>query len=82
MSIRSVVLGAVAASALFGIPAVAASCPENPVALGVSRTVELVTSGGAGFGVALYYLYDFLQPGEVVLTFDDGPWPKNTPAVL
>jgi peptidoglycan-N-acetylglucosamine deacetylase len=23
-----------------------------------------------------------LQPGEVVLTFDDGPWPGNTPAVL
>ena len=82
MSIRSVVLGAVAASALFGIPAVAASCPENPDALGVSRTVEIDTSGGPGFGLAQYKLYDFLQPGEVVLTFDDGPWPKNTPAVL
>jgi peptidoglycan/xylan/chitin deacetylase (PgdA/CDA1 family) len=23
-----------------------------------------------------------LREGEVVLTFDDGPWPKNTPAVL
>ena len=82
MSIRSVVLGAVAASALFVIPAVAESCPDNPDALGVSRTVEIDTSGGPGFGLAQYKFYDFLQPGEVVLTFDDGPWPKNTPAVL
>ena len=50
MSIRSVILGAVAASALFIVPAVAASCPENPDALGVSRTVEIDTSGGPGFG--------------------------------
>ena len=26
--------------------------------------------------------YNFLQDKEVVLTFDDGPWPNNTPAVL
>ena len=26
--------------------------------------------------------YDFLRPGEIILTFDDGPWPGNTPAVL
>ena len=27
-------------------------------------------------------LPDFLRDGEVVLTFDDGPWSGNTPAVL
>src|SRR6185437_3633612 len=26
--------------------------------------------------------YDFLQDHEIILTFDDGPWPHNTPAVL
>ena len=26
--------------------------------------------------------YDFLKAGEVVLTFDDGPWQDNTPTVL
>ena len=26
--------------------------------------------------------YDFLRDKEVVLTFDDGPWPGNTPAML
>jgi peptidoglycan-N-acetylglucosamine deacetylase len=65
-------------------PAAAAqvSCPGNPNALGVSRTVEIDTTGGPGFGFQHFKQYDFLQPGEVVLTFDDGPWPRNTPAVL
>ena len=59
-----------------------AACPGNPNALGVSRTVEIDTANGPGFGSLHYKNYDFLQPGEVVLTFDDGPWPGNTPAVL
>ncbi len=60
----------------------AAASPGNPNALGVSRTVEIDTANGPGFGSLHYKNYDFLQPGEVVLTFDDGPWPGNTPAVL
>jgi peptidoglycan-N-acetylglucosamine deacetylase len=58
------------------------NCPGNPNALGVSRTVEIDTTGGPGFGFQHFKQYDFLQPGEVVLTFDDGPWPQHTPAVL
>jgi peptidoglycan/xylan/chitin deacetylase (PgdA/CDA1 family) len=57
------------------------SC-TNPNALGVSRTVQVDTTGGPGLGMSQYRDYDFLQPGEVVLTFDDGPWPVTTPAVL
>jgi len=57
-------------------------CPGNPNALGVSRVVEIDTAGGPGFGSEQFKTYDFLQQGEVVLTFDDGPWPGNTPAVL
>jgi peptidoglycan/xylan/chitin deacetylase (PgdA/CDA1 family) len=60
----------------------ASSCPGNPDALGVSRTVEIDTTGGPGFGFEHFKAHDFLREGEVVLTFDDGPWPKNTPAVL
>jgi peptidoglycan/xylan/chitin deacetylase (PgdA/CDA1 family) len=60
----------------------AANCPGNPNALGVSRTVEIDTTGGPGFGFEHFKQYDFLQPGEVVLTFDDGPWPHNTAEVL
>ncbi len=59
-----------------------AGCPGNPDALGVARTVEIDTTGGPGFGFEQFKAYDFLREGEVVLTFDDGPWPSNTPAVL
>jgi peptidoglycan-N-acetylglucosamine deacetylase len=57
-----------------------ASC-KNPNALGVSRVVEIDTTGGPAFGFEHFKMYDFLRPGEVVLTFDDGPWP-TTPIVL
>ena len=50
--------------------------------LGVARVVEIDTTGGPGFGFEHFKAYDFLREGEVVLTFDDGPWPGNTPAVL
>ena len=55
---------------------------ENADALGVSRIVEIDTTGGPGFGFEHFKAYDFLRENEVVLTFDDGPWPGNTPAVL
>src|SRR3974390_1333321 len=54
----------------------------NPNALGVARAVEIDTTGGPGFGFEHFKAYDFLRDKEVVLTFDDGPWPGNTPAVL
>jgi peptidoglycan/xylan/chitin deacetylase (PgdA/CDA1 family) len=60
----------------------ASSCAGNPDALGVSRVVEVDTTGGPGFGFEHFRQHDFLRTGEVVLTFDDGPWLKNTPAVL
>jgi peptidoglycan/xylan/chitin deacetylase (PgdA/CDA1 family) len=63
-------------------PPAPVNCPGNPNALGVSRVVEIDTTGGPGFGFQHFKQYDFLRPGEVVLSFDDGPWPHNTPAVL
>ncbi len=58
------------------------SCPGNPDALGISRTVQIDTTGGPGFGFEHFKQHDFLKPGEIVLTFDDGPWLGHTPAVL
>jgi peptidoglycan/xylan/chitin deacetylase (PgdA/CDA1 family) len=58
-----------------------AAC-TNANALGVARTVEIDTTGGPGFGFEHFKELDFLKDKEVVLTFDDGPWPGNTPAVL
>jgi peptidoglycan-N-acetylglucosamine deacetylase len=60
----------------------AAACPGNPNAVPMSRVVEIDTTGGPGFGFEHFKTHDFLKPGEVVLTFDDGPWPGNTHAVL
>ena len=51
---------------------------RNPNALGLARTVEVDTTGGPGFGFEQYKAHDFLLLKEVVLTFDDGPWPGNT----
>ena len=65
------------------VPASLPSPPcNNPDALGVSRVVEIDTAGGPGFGFEHFKGYDFLKAGEVVLTFDDGPWLGSTPLVL
>src|SRR6185312_8766069 len=81
-----------AAPAAAPIPAAPAAAPQpkqparaacnNPNALGVGRTVEIDTTGGPGFGFEHFKQLDFLRDHEVVLTFDDGPWPVNTPSVL
>jgi peptidoglycan/xylan/chitin deacetylase (PgdA/CDA1 family) len=55
---------------------------ENANALGISRVVQIDTTGGPGFGFEHFKAYDFLRDHEVVLTFDDGPWPWNTEHVL
>jgi peptidoglycan/xylan/chitin deacetylase (PgdA/CDA1 family) len=62
-------------------PAPAPKC-DNPNAMGMSRTVEIDTTGAPGFGFEHFKNHDFLKNGEVVLTFDDGPWPGNTHMVL
>src|SRR5437016_6659236 len=65
------------------VPPASAKAPcANPNALGIARVVEIDTTGGPGFGFEHFKQYDFLRDKEVVLTFDDGPWPGNTPAVL
>ena len=70
------------AAALPQAPALPKSTCANPDALGISRTVMVDTTGGPGFGLDHFKQFDFLADHEVVLTFDDGPWPGNTPAVL
>ena len=55
---------------------------DKPGGMGLSRIVEIDTTGGPGFGFEHFKQYDFLRDKEVVLTFDDGPWPENTMAVI
>jgi len=75
---------AVAAAAPSAAAAPASNIPacDKPGGMGLSRIVEIDTTGGPGFGFEHFKQYDFLRDKEVVLTFDDGPWPENTPAVL
>src|SRR4030081_1676684 len=78
--------GAAAAPQAAPAPA-ATSAPAKPPcanadALGIGRVVEIDTTGGPGFGFEHFKQLDFLRDKEVVLTFDDGPWPLNTPSVL
>src|SRR5712691_5224908 len=76
---------ALAAALLASQPAAAqlpAPCPGNPDALSTSRiiTVDAATTPRVGrkhFPATLP-----LADKEVVLTFDDGPWPGTTSAVL
>src|ERR1700733_13341086 len=46
---------------------------NNPNAIGLSRIVQIDTTGGPAFGTEHFKQYDFLRDKEVVLTFDDGP---------
>lgn len=61
-----------------------AGCPASATAPGVSRIVEIDTSGGPMFGALTAQAREesFLAPKEVVLTFDDGPLPRITRSIL
>jgi peptidoglycan/xylan/chitin deacetylase (PgdA/CDA1 family) len=63
-------------------PVKSAPACDKPDGMGLARTVEIDTTGGPAFGTEHFKQYDFLREKEVVLTFDDGPWPENTPAVI
>lgn len=67
---------------IFLFPAIAEETPScSSETLGVSRTIEIDTQGGPTFGQQ-YHSETLLGSGEVVLTFDDGPFPIYTQAIL
>jgi len=78
---NNTMIAAPALSAPAPMPKPVAAC-NNPDALGLSRVIEIDTTGGPAFGTEHFKQYDFLRDKEVALTFDDGPWPGNTPMVL
>jgi peptidoglycan-N-acetylglucosamine deacetylase len=56
---------------------------DKPDGLGLTRILQIDTNGGPEFGMQHHPKgYEFLRDKEVVLTFDDGPWPGSTEAVL
>ena len=57
-------------------------CQDQAKSLGVSRIAEIDTANGPRFGHQQYKDVDFLAPGEIVLTFDDGPLRPHTQPIL
>jgi peptidoglycan/xylan/chitin deacetylase (PgdA/CDA1 family) len=60
----------------------ATSCPGHPEALGTSRVLAVDPAATPRVGRKHFPTTLPLEDKEVVLTFDDGPWPGTTTAVL
>ena len=75
-------IGAAAAVSAAATPARAQDCPGNPNAIGTSRTITIDPGQYQRLGTLQYPETLPLQDHEVVLTFDDGPLPPHTTAVL
>src|SRR5882757_8184147 len=60
----------------------AADCPGHPDALGTSRTLVVDPREHPMIGTMQYRETLPLEDGEVVLTFDDGPLPRNSNQIL
>jgi peptidoglycan-N-acetylglucosamine deacetylase len=58
------------------------ACVGDTTKLGVSRVVEIDTAGGVDVGGDKRDAKQFLNDGEVVLTFDDGPMKSDTRPIL
>jgi peptidoglycan-N-acetylglucosamine deacetylase len=62
--------------------ALAEQCNGKPGALGTARVMALDPAVLPQVGTVQYPQTVPLRDHEVVLTFDDGPWPSSTPEVL
>lgn len=84
LRVGAVVFAGIAGAALWWPRAEAQqpACPLGAQAIGLSRTIEIDSSGGARFGQLQYPGRDILRDGEVILTFDDGPHKAYTRPIL
>jgi peptidoglycan/xylan/chitin deacetylase (PgdA/CDA1 family) len=69
-------------AALAPFVASAEPCPGNPQALGTERVIEVGSRTTPRVGRKQFPETLPLRAKELVLTFDDGPWPGTTPKVL
>jgi peptidoglycan-N-acetylglucosamine deacetylase len=76
LSVIALVIG------LVPLPALAGDCPGNPEALGTSRVLEVSVVEHPRIGLMQYKTTLPLKDREVVLTFDDGPLPRQTNRIL
>jgi len=70
------------AVAIAPLTAAAQSCPGNLQALGTERVIEVDAKATPRVGRKQFSSTLPLHAKELVLTFDDGPWPGTTPRVL
>ena len=70
------------AAALVPLAAAAEPCPGHPQALGTERVIEVDAKTTPRVGRKHFPATLPLRAKELVLTFDDGPWPGTTPRVL
>src|ERR1700727_1261911 len=68
--------------ALAPVAALAQPCPGNPDALGTARVLSVSVATTPRVGRKQFPSTLPLAAKEVVLTFDDGPWPGTTTKVL
>jgi peptidoglycan/xylan/chitin deacetylase (PgdA/CDA1 family) len=80
-SVPAGVLGVVLAATAASATAHAEPCPRKD-ALGTSRTLAVDAASTPRVGLKSFPQTLPLADHEVVLTFDDGPWPTTTPKVL
>jgi peptidoglycan/xylan/chitin deacetylase (PgdA/CDA1 family) len=80
-SISMKVLAAGAIMTMAFVPVQAADCPR-PGTLGTSRLIAVTATTTPRVGLKSFPDTLPLRDHEVVLTFDDGPWPSTTPQVL
>jgi len=80
---RSIAVAALAlTAALVPLAGAAEPCPGNPDALGTERVLNVDAASTPRVGRKSFPATLPLQRKELVLTFDDGPWPTTTPKVL
>jgi peptidoglycan/xylan/chitin deacetylase (PgdA/CDA1 family) len=77
---RILAIAAIAAS--MPLAAAAQPCPGNPDALGTERVLAVDANSTPRLGRKQFPRTLPLQRKELVLTFDDGPWPTTTPKIL
>ncbi len=76
------ILAIAVAAAIVPLTALAAPCPGNPQALGTERVIEVDAKTTPRVGRKQFPSTLPLASKELVLTFDDGPWPGTTTKVL
>jgi peptidoglycan/xylan/chitin deacetylase (PgdA/CDA1 family) len=76
------ILAALSMAAIATVALAAPPCPGNADALGTARFLDVDAATTPRVGRKQFPQTLPLAPKEVVLTFDDGPWPATTERVL